>query len=525
MPAPKTLEQALPQSASTPKVDPVSPPATPPRDLTKPQIPQPPSLEDDADHQIKLMISRRNKPKVEEPKPGETTSPAVTPEAPVVPRLGALLAKTLKFREPKPEAAKSEAEKPEPESEKPAAEVEPEKPKKTVVKSRPASAPVNAVKIAADAAAAATRDVLKTITDRREKHEPGPDPARDLRPDDAYEYEVAKFMAESDPRFKGADKSFLDSVRQSEKYAARWETQNPGKTFNPEDEEHEEFFSSVQRPYQPHELEQAKMEMVAQRVAEKRFSKREAELQKTIDNLKKDSVQKDLAPKITGIMRSAAGVIAKAVDEEAFKTLSTGGFGKLKEEDPIMADVITAAINELSPTIEALVQLDDPKSPIEYDENNPTHVEIFKFLAEKEQEYEGSVIDGRTCVTREDYRNMTPSQRSRSFFLTTDNLIAELVAIGAERVGKQVEAGKAHLEKLAARLGYVKQPSSNGAGESAQVTSKPNTLPSDPPKPAVEKPVSPAAVSGAKVGDKATTPKGGYEETFDKAVNILFGRG
>jgi hypothetical protein len=490
--------------------------------------------ENDPDHQIKQMISRRRKPvatatNAEVVPPASAGVPASPPPAapapppePKPPAAGFndAIANVLRFKpapkkkeEPKPEEAPAA---PEPPS---APETPPEPPKTIVTKKKaaPAPAPPDITQITTAATTAAVRAL---------RGEPKPEPTTSrpedsLKPEDRHEYEVAKSLAETNPKYKDAPRVILDHVKRSEAYAARWETQNPGKQFDPDDDEHNEFYDGLEKPWSDHEFRTAEIEMAAERVAAK--THRQADTK--IKALEQDNARLELTPIVHRTLADAAGRMARELQVDD-KLKSIGDFDKFAEEDPITADAMVKSLGPIQPLIEAIVQIDDPKGRFPVDEKNPAHQAWLQLLADKEAQYAGvETQDGKMFATRISFSRMNEAQRARHWYLTPDHLVTELVqdaiAIAAERVKTEKDRQK----KIALSLGFIpgpeqKTPAAKSAATNGSLAAEHAHAP-----PGVVKPVSPSVGSGAKIDSKADATKTGRAATLSAMGDILFRQG
>lgn len=483
----------------------------------------------DPNLKMQRIVSRRRteqKPeekteKKTETKPEGSDKPAATGD---VRKLGSEIGKVLGFRTDKP------VKEPEKKEEKPDDDKKPdEKPadvdkdagksagkdsdgSKTIVKAKKAAVPASdPVKIAAAAATAAVKAILP---EQKTAAADGKSPEESLKSDDLHEYEVAKYLAEQNPRFKDAPKIVLDHIRKSEAYASRWEQENKGKVFDPNDEEHDDFFSALEKPWGDHEFRKAEMEMAAERVAERKSKGAEQKIQE----LEQENARTALAPIVERTYTAAASILAKKIGEDVHEKIVKNTFEKFSEEDPTTANAMAMAIGPLQPIIEAAIQLDDPKMRFKFDPKNQSHLEWNRLLLEKESQLEGTEDDnGRTMVSRAEYVAMTPQQRSRHWFLDVGRFVEELVNDAAESAKKMIEDENKRLEKFASSRGYVLQKQSPASN------SKPDKKPDEEPK-SPAKPASPESAGTPKIDAKAEGNPSATKKLLETTASILFSR-
>lgn len=468
------------------------------------------------------MIASRGKKK-EEPappsaKPADPVPSAPAPPAPEDPdNLTSLIGKALKFTQ-KPPAKAAEAPV-SPPAAAPAVAAPPaqpsEPPKKAPAKARKATpeTTVDPATIASAAATAATEAVLRSQGVRKEP-EP-PNPAADLKPDDRSDYEVAMHMAQIDPKYKDAPRIILEQVGRAEDYAARWEEANPGKVFDPNSEDHDEFFATQARPWTNSEFEDAKIDMLADRKIKKLMGDQNSRM----EQITEDSARVDLAPVVDNAFRKSAATLAKLMGDDIHETVTKGGFDALDAQDPVMAHAITATLAELHPFIEAAIQIDDPRRRIRIDPSNPAHQNWNEVVLSGEARCAGQKLpDGRLFAKRSDFVRMNEAQQKRHWFLTSDMIIQGALEYAAEMAKKEITTHKERLEKM----GYVRKAAPAAPASGAPATQSPPSTPAPAPAEPVTKPVSPTAGGGVKIDDSAGKPKTSEGALMEKIHETLF---
>ena len=280
-----------------------------------------------------------------------------------------------------------------------------------------------------------------------------------------------------------------------EQYIKRWEQNNPGKAFDRDDEDHDEFYQKLQKPWSDDEYENAKLDMAAERVLARRQAQEAPKLQK----LESENARLALQPIIDRTYTSVAAELARTVDEAAHGTIVKEGFDKLAENDPITAEALAQTITELRPFIETAIHIDDPNGRVPFDKDNEHHQAWLEFLNEKEAQFAGAEYDGKQFATRREYAAMTKPQRARHWYLTVDLLVSEMVKDAAAEVTKSIEAQKNRTKKIAESMGYVPKAASNGSHAASPPPQKPAPPAPLPPNPGPPKPDSPTAGGGAKI--------------------------
>lgn len=438
-------------------------------------------------------------PKTPDPAPAGTT-PA-TPAEP--PKLTDLLGSALRYGSkgaPKPPA-------PPPAAAPPAAAAPatpPAEPPAPVKKGAKGKKPaLDTAAIVTAATTAATEAALRTVG-AAAAPAATPDPLEHLADEDRRDIEIATHLAKMDPRYKDAPQILLGQLQQAEDYASRWEAANPGKMFDPKDEEHNEFYAGMRRPWSDAEFDDARVDLRAERKVEQGRK----EQSEAIAGTQADVARMELAPAVDQAFTKATLDVAKLVGDEVHGALTKGGWDELHKADPVLTQVLAETLSQVHPFVEAAIQIDDPRQRIRIDPKNPAHAQWNHVVNTGEAALVGHRLDdGRVFARRADYARMTPAQQRQHWFLTTDDIIQGALDFAAKQVKATTEATKNRLTSM----GFVRQ---NGApAAAAPAAPAPNATPPAPPAPApapaagVEKPVSPTVGGGAKIDDTGGAPK------------------
>lgn len=465
------------------------------------------------------------KPPEKGPKEGSEPAPgaAATPPA-EAPKLTDLLGTALRFGTkggPKAPAG-TPAAPPAVPPPAPAAPAEPPAPApaaKKVAKTKKAPT-IDPAAIAREAATAATEAALRTVGAGRPAAAE-PEPTEGLADDDKRDYEVAQHLAKIDPRFKDAPQIILHQVQQAEEYATRWENANPGKVYDPTDEEHNDFYASMRRPWTEADFRRAEVKMEARKEAEELM----AEHNKKLAGLEEDHARSELAPSVDRTFNEVTGTLAKMVGDDVHKVLTTGGWEELHKVDPVQARVLATTLDQMHPFIAAAIQIDDPRQRVPINPQDPVHAQWNQVVHTGEARLAGvQQEDGRVFARRADYVRMTPAQQRQHWFLTTDMIIQGVIDYAAQQVKTVTEQQREMLKSM----GYVRAngaPAQNSPGTPAPpVTPAPATPQVTPPAPPTDKPVSPTVGGGAKIDDTDGAPKSKEAALMQQISGILFAR-
>lgn len=501
-------------------------------------------LEDDPNFKMALLIEKR-KGKAEKKsddagvkaaetgeKDAKTTEKAATTP---VSGIGDLIAGALKFRVEKPQKDEKKADnapgdqKTDTKTEDKKAETKAEDKKTIVTKKKAEPTAADHMRVAAQAAAEAATAAVTAAMPRQTTAATKTTVPEDELPDDyRYEFEVAKHLAATNPKYKDAPQKILNEYARRSEYARNWEARNEGKIFDPEDEEHNALEEALERPWSEHEFQRAAIQMEAKALSAQERAESEAKLKA----IEEREAQRELSGVAQQTINSVAMLLAENVDKAAHEiiTKEPNGFAKLQENDPITAEALVDELNRLAPRIETAIIVDDPQQRVSFDaKKNPDQKEWLKFLFEKEAAYEGTVDDaGRLFCSRTDWVKLSPAQQARRWYLTPNHLISEMVADAVQNVKTRVEKERERGKKVAAALGYVPKAETNGATkadssktDASKATDEKKTETTNNDGGKVQ---SPPAGGGAKIDNQGGAPQTGITKVLGLTGNILFGR-
>jgi len=375
---------------------------------------------------------------------------------------------------------------------------------------------------AAAASAAVTAAMPKFSTQQTKTEAPEDELPKDYRRD----YEIAKHLAATNPAYKDAPQIILNEHRRSAEYASRWEQANPGKVFDPDAEEHNDFYSSLERPWGDEEFIDARADMIA----EQKISVKAAKLEEKHKSIEEREAKRELAGVAQNAVNTVAVLLAKGVDEAAHDIIVKQGFNKLEEGDPITAEALVDALNRLSPRIHTAVMVDDPEQRVSFDaKKNPDQAEWLNFLFEKEAQYAGQVDDkGRLFASRSEFVKLPAAQQARRWYLTADHLISEMTADAMAEVKERIEKERERGKKVAAALGYVPKVETNGGSakdsRKSDATQTTESKKEETTTTTGTKPTSPDGGGSAKIDTQGEGVKTKYDDMWSKIGKVLYPR-
>lgn len=403
------------------------------------------------------------------------------------------------------EEVKSETEKPTAD-----AKVEPEKkvdatakPKRAAKKApETAAAPASTAPDYDKIAEASARGVAKAFKEDKPAPKPEEKPSLDfLSDEDKAELPVLEQMEASNPaKYKGLAKKFTDAIKAKQDYEAKWEAENPGKVFNAEDEEHNDFFAKNDVDWKDRDYTEALADLKVAKATKGLEEKQFAELAK----LNARDKEREVAPLAVSEAKRNGKSLFDAIGGDFAKVLADGmnpnpeTIAVLYKEDETRASIVFNAANELENIAAENLKLFTGVS--RYDENNNIHKKLSDFALSHEQSMETLSREerlnaaGQEFAPAKDYSKMTKAERAKHWTFSARDLNDLLAAETVVKVKQSLEADEKRVDAIIAKRGLVKTDTKNGNG-AAKVEAKPDVE-------EVEKPISPqggdtALVSGA----------------------------
>lgn len=198
----------------------------------------------------------------------------------------------------------------------------------------------------------------------KESPEPPPPEKKDEKPPEFDPKEqrlldACEFLEKEDPKYKGLKDSMVAFWAKEQEYISNWEKENPGKTFNADDEDHRQFYSDNEPQVDPDDLENAKIEVRANKIVDLKLKGQNKTLG---EENRKNRIQQALQtaqPKITGEVFGAISSLIEQSHPELAKLLKkdekTGATyldnessEKMDEVDPVGKEILMEVAEPLS---------------------------------------------------------------------------------------------------------------------------------------------------------------------------------
>lgn len=378
----------------------------------------------------------------------------------------------------------------------------PAKPK-VAKKVAPLVIPPDPVDHAAIATAAATAAVAAATKPAKRE-----EPALDIDDEEKETVAVLERMEKEWPdTYRGHSKKYVESLAKAKKYQANWEATNKGKKFDPEDDEHDEFFKDNEVDWNDVHFNRAIAKIEADKVQESARTKDAAKNKE----LEERNRLLEATPAITNRRSETAKTLFGSLGDDYKSVINEDGtingaeVKRLVEEDPLRSIAFQAALRtelfaeEIFKITNRLVEFDDTKAAEEWREKNgiPTHTSIANFVDEQEARMMEMPSEdrvnhkGQHFATAAQYAVINPARR-HVYWRFSDKDIADLYAEREAIATKEAIAEEEkRVIKAATRRGLTKVEALNPPGQ-------PVDKPKDEPAPVVEKPVSPVGGVGQR---------------------------
>lgn len=372
---------------------------------------------------------------------------------------------------------------------------------------------------------------------------PAPAPAFDMSDEDKADYEVVQFLERNDPAtHKGKAERFLNYVKAHYAYQEDWAKKNDGTTFNPDSEEHSDWYKANDPGVSEKDIEAGREDMRDERVYLNRVKPEldKIEAEKAINQAMPvvvNNVQKRIVSLVDGVDPALAKLIQ---DEKGNPALTMANIAALDEADPIAKQQLDFLVkHELEPLLFALEMstVQDREGKAVYRLNpaaNPAHARIAQFINEAETKMQSApaevrIQNGKEFATISQFQTMQKNiqnsaaseadkQRElraindRYYTLGVDEIEEDIVDFFTVEARKRIDAQ----DNLAKR----KYKPTNGAGQPAAAAA-PAAAPAAP-VPANGKPKAPSTAGGSDTVRQADQGAPAVKNFGEQAAAVMY---
>jgi hypothetical protein len=363
-------------------------------------------------------------------------------------------------------------------------EADPKAEKPKAAKPKPKAAPVQHPLTQEQIVAAAAEGAARAVAPKPEPKKEAPKPDAELSDANRLEAEVLDHLGKINPKYKETGAKYRTSLKLLADYQKKWEAANEGQEFDPEADEHEDFYAKNDVHWDDQDFLRAAVDLgVEQKLATKLEEHDKTTVKKLDDRLaeiERERLQETTMPEVNAQVNTAAKGFWDALGDQ-FEGLVKEENGahvidseKLKaiEADPDLANLVFGAAQQLQAEVGELYKLMTTKKTrdgrafqlAQFDKDNPVHAAVAAFCDEVDQAFaskpEEDQLDekGRRFLPAEEYFKRLKTDRKATeegFWTPTfDDLKAIRVARTAKATKDRIESEEKRLEAFAQRRGY-----------------------------------------------------------------------
>lgn len=201
------------------------------------------------------------------------------------------------------------------------------KPKPPPPRKAPAIDPVDlAVQTARETAKAMGKELGDSLLKNQERRDESRNQRAEtavvesLTPKQRSKHEVLVEMAKAQPdRYSAAPAEYLTSLKAAESYKLEWQKQNPGKRFDPSNEEHDSFFEAVEPQYDEDDYADARSNLKLRPIQEQ--LKVTKEMVDKVTKIEEAEEVRRVEPIATQSGIAAANEVLRKIDPKYLETL------------------------------------------------------------------------------------------------------------------------------------------------------------------------------------------------------------
>lgn len=217
-------------------------------------------------------------------------------------------------------------------------------------------------------------------------------------------------MEQQDKQYAGIADKTIKFWADEESYKAKWEKTNPGAKFNPDDEEHEEFYKNEPQ-FNQDDFDAAKSDVAKyEATREMRIEQAErADDEAEVTRHKKESptIAKAAKAGVAKLITDVSPELGKLVGGE----LTDETWAKLEDEDPAAAVVLKREGEYLQRKLEEFERLNRYQRTYRPDPKNRLHQDIARVIMDSEDKIasgpkEEQLFNGKQFVPQAEYHRM-----------------------------------------------------------------------------------------------------------------------
>lgn len=305
---------------------------------------------------------------------------------------------------------------------------------------------------------------------------------------------------ETDPRFKGITKQVVEFKKAGgteDQYKAQWLKDNPGKKFDPNDDDHTDWYADNDPTAKHDDIDEAVEEAQA-RLLEKRSDERATKIvEERLSKREQEERRRQAAPLADQAAQESVMEAIEALDPKLVEVVQKSGEKGLADEDPIAYNILSSVAGTFAPLISETVRIAEGLTAP--DDRNPLHATLNRVAGE----IENSILEldpaervkvfnvggqrvQKRFATMEDFQNMPSEKRARYWTVGKDEILyklkADQKAIAKGQYDAVVGAAKKRFGQGSAQAAQTQQakPSQQTASTAASTHVSPSVGSSTP---------------------------------------------
>lgn len=318
-----------------------------------------------------------------------------------------------------------------------------------------------------------------------------------------------RMEAEKPEKYKGLVKELASYAKLENDYIQKWIDENPGMEYDPNSNEHDEFYRRHQPAMDPEDIEAAKESLREAKIRAQVLQ----EISPELNEIRTNKAIQAAAPKFQAAAQGVITDVLEGINPEYAKVATDREkLNQIGEEDPIAADVGQSVVNKYVTLATEAVAL---HNGIPFNSKNPAHMDTFYRVLRIEDSIKAlppgeQVYEGRRFATREEYGRMSPEMKRSHWTVGEESVLYDIRLEAKREAEAAYKAAVEQHERYSKRKG--KTPATNGAPP-----------PQPAPAPPAQRSSAPSIVPAPAVTPGSGSPSGQSKSGLDRFHERLVG--
>lgn len=311
-------------------------------------------------------------------------------------------------------------------------------------------------------AANAIKDLVKNQKAAGDKKDEPKTPATDDIPEGRREdLAIFKELENLDPKYKGKAAEYIAFARKEGDYIKQWEAANTGKSFDPEADEHSEWYDANEPEVSDRDLRRAEIRLESRPLAEQLADERVKGLREKLEQFEVAEAVRGTQPKIEQNTAIAVGAALEAMSPDILKIVSEHGHDKLAKLHPAASAVIQELCPKIVGVVDAAVKIFETNGRA-FNKANAFHQEVVDTALSLEKQLQDFDVeqltkpDGTTFVTRQRWNGMADEERKGHWIVGAQEVNLALANKYAAQAKTDYEKRVSEAEKTSEARGWKK---------------------------------------------------------------------